>query len=174
MKIKRRKYNKELINWLNNNAKNYIVEDLVKLVNNKFNETYTKLELQKLLVRNKISYKYTNKNKSHNMSKLPIGYEYTKSDGMVLVKIGRNEWIYKQRLIYEQHHKVKLNSDEYVIFLDQDRTNFNINNLKVVTNRESSILSNQKIFSSIPELTETGIQVAKLIIKTKEKRKEYN
>lgn len=168
----RRKYNKDLIEWLNNNASKYIVDELVPIVNKKYKETYTRVQLQRLLVRNKIEYKYKNENKSHNMSKLPIGTEYVKSDGMVLVKVDKNEWKYKQRLIYEQYYNVKLNEDEYVIFLDQDRTNFNINNLKKVTRRESSILANQQIFSKIPEATRTGIQIAKLMIKMNELKKE--
>lgn len=168
----RRKYNKDLIEWLNHNASKYMIDELVPIVNKKYKETYTRVQLQKLLVRNKIQYKYKDKNKSHNMSRLHIGTEYTKSDGMVLVKVGRNEWKYKQRLIYEEYYNVKLKEDEYVIFLDQDRTNFNINNLKVITRRESSILANQHIFSKIPEATKTGIQVAKLMIKMKELKKE--
>lgn len=168
----RRKYNVELILWLKDNADKYTVDELVPIVNKKYKETYNRLQVQKLLVRNKIKYKYKNKNKSHNQSRLPIGYEYTKSDGMTLVKVGKNEWKYKQRYIYEQYYGIKLSSDMFVIFLDQDRTNFDINNLKAITRRESSILSNQKIFSKNPLATDTAIQVVKNIIKTKELRGE--
>ena len=166
--MNRRKYNKELINWLKENAKDQTISELLPKVNKKFNETYDRLGLHKLISRNKIEYKYTNKNKSHNMSKLPIGYEYIKNDGMIIVKVGRNEWKYKQRLIYEKYYNVKLKKDEYVIFLDQDRTNFNINNLKAISRRESAIMANEKIFSKNPKATETAIKIAQLIIQTKE------
>lgn len=164
----RRKINLKLYNWLKENGKNYIIDDLVIIVNKKFNENYTRLQLQKYLVRNKIEYKYKNKNMIRSMSKLPVGTEYKKDDGMVLVKIGSNTWEYKQRLIYKQYHKVKLTSDDYIIFLDQDRTNFNIDNLARISRRESSILSNQKIFSKNKDVTKTAIDIAKLIIKNKE------
>jgi len=168
----RRKYNIDLINYLKENALKYNIDELLPKVNKMFNEKYDRNNLQKLLVRNKIQYKYKNKNMSHNMSFLPIGTEYTKSDGLVLVKVSRNEWKYKQRLIYEQYYNVELPDDVYVIFLDQDRTNFDIKNLRVITRRESGIMANQKVFSKIPEVTETAINVAKLMIKTKEKANE--
>ena len=170
----RRKYNADLVNWLRENAKDYTIKELMPIVNKKFNETHTRLSLQKLLVRNKIEYKYKNKNNSHNISKLELLTEYTKPDGMTLVKIGRNRWEYKQRLIYELYYGVELTSDDYIIFLDQDRTNFDINNLARINRRESSILSNQKIFSKDKETTKTAIQVAKLMIKTNEVERKLN
>jgi hypothetical protein len=67
-----------------------------------------------------------------------------------------------------QHYGVKLTGDDYIIFLDQDRNNFDINNLEKITKRESAIISNQKIFSQRPEATKVSIQIAKLIIKIKD------
>lgn len=164
----RRKYNVDLINFLKDNAKKYIIDDLLIMVNNNFNETYTRLQLQKLLIRNRIEYKYKNKNKIVNVKKCPVGTEYKKKDGMTLIKIDKNKWQYKQRYIYEQYYHVKLTSDDYIIFLDQNRENFDINNLKRISRRESSILSNQKMFSIDKDVTKLGVEVAKLIIKTKD------
>ena len=104
--------------------------------------------------------------------KVPIGSERVKSDGMIQVKVSPDKWEYKQRLIYSKYHNVKLTSDDFIIFLDQDRNNFDISNLKRVTRRESSIMANEKIFSHCSLATKTGIFVAKLIIKTKEKEYE--
>lgn len=169
----RRKYNKELVDWLRNNAIKYTIKELTAIVNKRYNENYTDKSIRKLLYSNRIDFKYECRQRAFNNAySRPIGSELVKPDGMTLVKVSKNEWKYKQRLIYEEYYNVKLNEDEYVIFLDQDRTNFNINNLKVITRRESSILSNQHIFSKIPEATETGIQVAKLMIKMKELKKE--
>ena len=100
--------------------------------------------------------------------KLPLFSERVKPDGMVLVKIAKNKWEYKQRYIYSKYYNKKLTSNDYIIFLDQDRTNFNIDNLKLVTRHESSIISNQKAFSTNAKATEVGINIAKLMIKTKE------
>ena len=163
----RRRINQELKDYCSDNS-NLTIDELLPLVNKKFKENYTRLGLQKYLVRNKISYKYRNANKSHNMSKLPIGTEYTKGDDMVLVKIGKNKWEYKQRLIYKNYYNIELTDDDYVIFLDNDRNNFNIENLKCVSRRVSSILANQQLKSSNPEATNLGINIAELIIKVKE------
>lgn len=164
----RRKYNVEFILWLKDNANKYTVDELVPIVNKKYKETYNRLQLQKLLVRNKIEYKYKCKQRSYNNAyKKPIGTEYIRSDGMTLIKVNKNTWKFKQRYIYEQYYGVELPSNMYVIFLDQDRTNFDINNLRAVSNHESCILSNQKLFSKNPVATETGILIAKNIIKTK-------
>ena len=89
---------------------------------------------------------------------------------MILVKVAQpNIWKYKQRLIYEQYYNIELTENDYIIFLNQNRTDFRIENLKRITRRESSILSNQKIFSTNENLTELGILTAKLMIKIKEK-----
>lgn len=165
----RRRINQKLKDYCSNNS-NLTIDELLPLVNKKFKEKYTRLSLQKYLIRNKIPYKYKNENKSHNMSKLPIGTEYVKGDGMILVKIARNKWEYKQRLIYMQHYGVELTEEDYIIFLDNDRTNFDINNLQLVSRRVSAILSNQQLKSSNADVTKLGIDTAKLIIKIKEKK----
>ena len=84
----------------------------------------TKRQLQLYLSKRKIRYKDYNSKMARNMgTDYPIGCEYIKPDGMVLAKVAKNKYEYKQRLIYEKYHKEKLTSDDYIIFLDQDRTN---------------------------------------------------
>lgn len=135
----------------------------------------TKSQLRQYLYKRQIRYKDYNPNKAQPMgNRIPIGTEYVKPDGMVLVKVTSNKWKYKQRYIYEKYYNVELTSEDYIIFLDQDRNNFDISNLKKVTRKESSILSNQKLFSKNPLSTETGIKVAQLIAKLKEERTKYD
>ena len=154
----------------------YTLDELLKFAKKQY-KTITKHQLRLYLSKRKIRYKdfdYARFKRAKNAGdNVPIGTERVKSDGMVQVKIAKDKWEYKQRLIYSQYHNIELTSDDYIIFLDQDRTNFDINNLKRVSRYESAVLSNQKLFFNNAELTETGIDVAKLIIKTKDKRKEY-
>ena len=70
--------------------------------------------------------------------------------------------------MYEQYHNVKLKDNEYVIFLDQDKNNFDINNLKVVSRKESAYMINQGLFSKDKSVTNLGIVVAKHHYKIKE------
>lgn len=169
----RRTINNKLKEYLEVFASEYTIDELLPKVNKIFNENYNRLQLQKYLIRNKIDYKHKNKNmvRTPKNSK-PIGTEYTKPDGMILVKVAKNKWVYKQRLIYENYYGVKLKEDEYVIFLDGNRNNFNIDNLKLLTRREASYLGVFKYDYGIDikdrNVIETEIAIAKTIIKTKD------
>ena len=165
----RNKYSEKFEEEMRNLAHSMTLNELLNVANTQYNYQITNTQLRQYLYKRQIKYKDYNKNMKRNMgNKIPLGTERIKPDGMIQVKVAPNKWEYKNRLIYEKHHNIKLTSDDYIIFLDQDRTNFDIKNLKRISRHESSILSNQKIFSQNPKVTETGIEVARLIIKTKE------
>lgn len=168
----RRKINPKLKEYLEIFASEYTIDELLPKVNKIFKENYTRLELQKYLVRNKIKYKYKNENMVREMGKdIPIGYEYIRNDGLIKVKTAKNKYEYKQRLIYEQYHKIKLKPDEYVIFLDGNRNNFNIDNLEKVTNKESAYIGAFKVNNDLKikdkEITKTLLLMARLTYKVK-------
>lgn len=173
----RRKINNKLKQYLLDLDSKYTVDELLPKVNKKFKENYTRLQLQQYLVRNRIPYKYANKKMIRNIgNRIAIGTEYTKPDGMILVKVDKNKWVYKQRYIYEQCHNIKLKEDECVIFLDGDRTNFNIDNLKLLTRQEASYLGVFKYDYGIKnvdkDIIETEIVLAQLMIKNNKAKKE--
>lgn len=171
--MKRNKYSKEFEEEITKLATNCELEKLLSIAINKYKYSIAKNQLRQYLYKRGIKYKDYNSNKAHDMGKrIPIGTEYIKPDGMILVKVSENKWKYKQRIIYENYHNVKLSSDDYIIFLDQNRNNFDVNNLKRISRKESSILSNQKMFSKNPKITETGVLTAKLIAKTKQCKEE--
>lgn len=58
-----------------------------------------------------------------------------------------------------------------VIFADQDKRNFDINNLILVTNSEALIMNKNKLIYENSQLTNTGSIIAKLIDKTNKKCK---
>lgn len=167
------KYSREFEEDMYKLAPNNNLKDLLIIAQDKYKYQIAENQLRQFLYKRGIKHKDYDISRVRDMgSKYPIGAEYVKPDGMTLVKVDKNKWEYKQRLMYEKYHNVKLTSDDYIIFLDQDRTNFDINNLKRINRHESSIVANQKLFSSDKTLTEAGIEVAKLIIKTKEKERE--
>ena len=169
----RNKYSKEFEETMIDLAPTTTLNRLLWYAYSYFGYEISKTQLRQYLYKRGIKYKDYNVNKVRAMGdKLPIGSERVKSDGMTQIKIAKNKWEYKQRYLYEKYHNVKLTSNDYIIFLDQDRTNFNIDNLMRVTRRESSILSNQKLFSHDKKVTETGIEVAKLMIKLKNMKGE--
>lgn len=168
----RNKYSKEFEQEMYKKAPKKTLDKLLDIAINKYGYNITKDMLMQYLSKRQIRYKGYNPNKVRKMgNKIPIGTEYVKPDGMVLVKVKPNKWKYKQRLIYEQYYNVELKEDEYIIFLDQDRTNFDISNLKLVSRKESAVMSNQKLFSKNPFATETGIKIAQLLNKLSDLKK---
>ena len=171
----RRKPNRELKEYLLKHACKKTVRELTPLVNKEFNETYSMLELQKYLFRNRIPYKYENINKSHCMSAMQIGEEVQTTEGRVKIKLANNIWQYKQRYIYEQYYKVKLTDNDFIVFLDGDKNNFNIDNLYRITRYEGAHLANIYSFRNVevkdPEMAKLGIAIAKLQVKIKDIKK---
>ena len=170
----RNKYSKEFENEMKALSKENTLNELLDIAKNKYNYQITKKKLTLYLSKRKIRYKDYNEKKINVCNAKPLFSERVKNDGMVQIKIAKDKWEYKQRYIYSKYHNVKLTNDDYIIFLDQDRTNFNIDNLFLVSRRESSILANQKIFSKNANVTKVGIDIAKLIIKSKEKKEQTN
>lgn len=154
-------------------SKNFL--ELLDIANKKYNYNITKSQLMKYLSKRNIKYKdYNNKMVRDMGDKVPIGTEYTKPDGMVLVKIAKNKWEYKQRLLYQKYHNVKLTTDDFIIFLDQDRTNFSKKNLGRISRKEAGYMVNQKMFSKNSEVTKTGILATKFWYKIKDKEKKLS
>lgn len=106
-------------------------------------------------------------NKPHNW--LPVGSEWTDSnEGYKWIKVAEpNDWQLKHRYIYEQHYG-KIPKGYCVIFLDQDKTNFNLDNLELVRIKDKLTAKNKGLLSTDKEVTKTGIMTAKLINKTYE------
>lgn len=167
----RNSYSKEFEQEIRNKASEYTTLELISYAKKYFGYNMTKSSMQKYLARRKIRQKGFNENLSRSPScKKPIGSEWIRNDGMILVKVGEpSVWTYKQRYIYEQHYG-KVPKGYKVIFLDQNRNNFDIDNLMAVPSKDSLIAFNKKILSSDKEVTKTGIMVAHLINKINDKK----
>lgn len=102
--------------------------------------------------------------KPHNW--LPVGSEWINDKGYTYIKKGEpNDWQLKHRYIYEQHYG-KIPKNHCVIFLNCDKNDFNINNLKLVKVREKLVMKNNHLFTYNKKATITGLKVAQLINKT--------
>ena len=101
----------------------------------------------------------------------PVGSERTTVDGYREIKVADpNKWELKHRYIYEQHFG-KISKEDIVIFLDNDKTNFDINNLKCITRKEHLYMNENKFRFEDRDITYTAVNIAKLAIKTREKEK---
>lgn len=104
-------------------------------------------------------------------NQVPIGTESITKGGYIKVKVGEpNKWKLKQRYIYEQHYG-EIPKDCNVIFADKNIRNFDINNLVLVSKAEMLILNKNKLIFEDKELTKAGVNIAKVIDKTKKRSK---
>lgn len=103
----------------------------------------------------------------------PIGSErIDERDGSTLVKVQdgqlQKNWMPKGRYIYEQAHG-KIPAGHKVIFADGDHSNFDLDNLILVSNAEELIMNQRKLISKEAEFTKTGAVIAKVLNKAKKR-----
>ena len=99
----------------------------------------------------------------------PVGSERVTRDGYTEVKIkDPNKWELKHRHIYKKHYG-EIPSGYNVIFADKNISNFDIDNLILVSKAEMLMLNREKLIFEDKELTKTGVNIVKLISKAKER-----
>lgn len=111
----------------------------------------------------------------------PIGYERISRDGYIEVKVKmrpnrtdcEKNFVAKHRLVWEQANG-PIPKGYNVIFKDGDKRNFELENLALVSDAELAYMTTSHLRSENPELTETGILIARAAILTKQKGKEKN
>lgn len=101
----------------------------------------------------------------------PVGSERVDADGYREVKIAEpNVWAYKHRLVYEEHYG-EIPEGSVIVFLDQDKTNCNIENLKLISRNELARMNKNHRFSDNPQITDSGLTLTKLDMEIKNKMK---
>ena len=95
-------------------------------------------------------------------NKAEIGDEAWTTDGYLKVKIANpNKWKFKHVLEWEKAHG-PIPEGKMLTFLNGDHADCSLQNLALVSRVENAILNHQKLRSSDPEITKTGITLAKL------------
>lgn len=101
----------------------------------------------------------------------PIGSERIDCDGYVMVKVADpKSWRFKQRVLYEQYHGVKLEKSDVVLFLDGNKQNFSKDNLVKLTRAELARYNQDHLYGDDPEMNEAALNIAKLKTKVGELR----
>lgn len=104
----------------------------------------------------------------------PIGSERITKDGYIKIKVDNPDvWKLKHRVAWEKEHG-KIPSNHAIIFLDGDKTNCNIENLKMVSRSELCIINKNKLLTDSPEINNTVTVLAKLMDTKNKKRKSEN
>lgn len=192
------KYTDEMKQFILDNYKERYNQELADLFNQKFNTNITSRMIKSYKANNKLNSGLTGKfrkgqtphNKGKKMPKevyekvkhtmfakgnvppnhRPVGSERISKDGYIEVKVAEpNKWRLKQRVVYEEA-KGKIPEGCTIIFLDGNKQNCNIDNLRCLTRSELLYLNCNGLNNS-NEITETGILMARLDI-TKNKKKQ--
>ena len=180
------------------NYKGRYNQELADLFNQKFNTNITSRTIRSYKANNKLNSGLTGKfrkgqtphNKGKKMPKevyekvkhtmfakgnvppnhRPVGSERISKDGYIEVKVAEpNKWRLKQRVVYEEA-KGKIPEGCPIIFLDGNKRNFDIDNLRCITRSELLYLNCNGLNNS-NEITETGILMARLD-RAKNKKKQ--
>lgn len=109
----------------------------------------------------------------------PIGYERITRDGYTEVKIamrpdrknGIKNFILKHRLVWEQANG-PIPKGYNIIFKDGDKTNCDIDNLALISKTENLTMMRRGLRSEDPQLTETGVLIARAEVTMRKRRKE--
>ena len=192
------KYTDEMKQFILDNYKGRYNQELADLFNQKFNTNITSRMIKSYKANNKLNSGLTGKfrkgqtphNKGKKMPKevyekvkhtmfakgnvppnhRPVGSERISKDGYIEVKVTEpNKWRLKQRVVYEEA-KGKIPEGCTIIFLDGNKRNFDIDNLRCITRSELLYLNCNGLNNS-NEITETGILMARLD-RAKNKKKQ--
>lgn len=109
----------------------------------------------------------------------PIGYERVTKDGYIEVKIKmrpsnpscNDNFKLKHRLVWEEA-RGPIPKGCKIIFLDGNRQNCVLENLALITNAEHLQMTRQGLRSEIPQITETGILIARTGVATQSAKKK--
>lgn len=185
-RVKLYKCTDEQIEFIRNNVKGISYKELTNIFNSKYGTKLTESQISSCISRNKFTNGLDGKlTKGHNKgvrfkkgckptNELPIGAERLTFYKFTKVKTTEGEWRKKHIVIWEEYHKRKVPENHIVIFADGDKTNFNIENLLLVSRKEyTTMLTNELMFDNT-ELTQTGKLIAGMKIKVKEIEQNSN
>ena len=82
-----------------------------------------------------------------------------------------NLWMSKGRYIWEQNYE-EIPEGYVVTFLDGNTSNFELSNLALISQSENAVLNKMKLRKEDKELTQAGVNIAKIISKISERKKE--
>lgn len=79
---------------------------------------------------------------------LPIGSDINRDNpNRIYIKKANGDYAIKSRYIYETYHNVKLDPvDDLIVFLDNDNTNFSIENLYLMKRSAHAIMVNHRLY----------------------------
>ncbi|ACD22469.1 HNH endonuclease [Clostridium botulinum] len=100
-----------------------------------------------------------------------VGSERITKDGYIEIKIAEsNKWRLKHQLVWEKYNGL-IPQKHVVIFADGDKRNFDIKNLILISRSKLLIMNKNKLIYNNAELTKTGIVIASIQEKIRERKR---
>lgn len=152
----------------------YTIDELLDIINIRFNKNYSKKSLRNYCNEKQIKFKYEKPLRNKKI-KNKDGTEYINCDGRTFIKIN-NKWVQKQRYIYEKSTNEKLTDNDCIIFLDGNKNNFEFNNLKKVNKNQAGMFSayiGHNIKFEDKQCNELLLNVCELKNRTRRMEKQY-
>lgn len=192
------KIGKEIVCYIRENAKGKTNLEMTEMVNQKFNSDFSVTQIKSAKSRNKISSGLTgcfekghstwNKGKKgyfapgtektrfqkghKNANTREVGSERITKDGYIEVKVAEpNVWRLKHAVVFERENG-KIPKNCSILFLDGDKKNTDISNLKIVLKSELLIMNRQHMLSDDAKINDSVSNLAKLIDKTNKVKKQ--
>ena len=170
-------------------------DEILKLMNEKFEYEFTKEQIKGVIARNKLitgrtghfekgvipwnkgtkgvckANKTTFKKGNKSWNYKPVGSERINSEGYTDVKIADpNKWKLKHHILWEK--EVGSIPEGYVlVFADRNKQNIKIENLLLVNKKQILTMNANNLISEEAEVTKAGLNLAKLINKISESNK---
>lgn len=107
-----------------------------------------------------------------NWNERPLYSERLTKDGYVDIKIGEKKWKKKHVWIWEQAHRKEVPKGHIIIFRDNDKYNFDAENLKCISRSVNAVLNRYGWQNYTNEAKDTGITLAELKIARRKREKE--
>lgn len=192
----KRKYLDEHIDFIRQNIKGIPDRLMVEMFNDKFdiNMSYSSLQNLKSKYRlknelfggqfikgnnpwnsgtkgltsaNKTSFKKGNLPNNYR----PVGSESEDKDGYIKIKTADpNKWELKHRVVWRKVNG-EIPKSHAILFADGNIRNFELDNLILVSRAELAVINKNKLTFKDKNLTETGVNIARLMLKTSQKQK---
>lgn len=159
------KITKDEEQFIKDNVPGNTTIEIARLFNERFNQDIKPSQVKyiklKFKLRSGVNSKFIKGIKPHNYK--PVGSEFIDSNGYIRIKVADPDtWVMKQRYVYESVHG-KIPKGYHVIFANQDKTDFSIDNLVLVRNKDILVAKNKHLIFEDKDLTKSGLLVAKLI-----------
>lgn len=161
----------EKYNYFKSIVVGHTTQEILKLWHKKFGETKSELWVRdikrKYGFHSEIDTRFKKGqgqvNNGYNLK--PIGSERKGYRGLIKIKVSQpDKWVYKHKWIWENANG-KIPKNKVLIFLDGNKENCDLSNLELIDRKEELIMARKDLFFKHPDLTRTGICIAKLDVK---------